>query len=90
MFAIADQHLALVQQVSALGPVDHVVHAIGNVDQLIVIEAHQLGVGDIEIGVVTGDDGIVNHRAGQLHGALDAARDNGKRIDDATRRFRFR
>ena len=90
MLAVADQHLALVQQVSALGPVDHVVHAIGDVDQFIVIQAHQLSPGNIEIRVVSGDDRVVHHGAGQFHGALHAARDNGIRVNDAARRLRFR
>jgi hypothetical protein len=90
MLAIADQHLTLVQQIGALGPVNHVVHAIGDVDQLVVIQPDEFGFAKIEIGVVTGDDGVVHYRTGQLHGALHAARDHGIRIDDAARRLRLR
>jgi hypothetical protein len=90
VLAIADQHLALVQQVGALGPVDHIVHAVGDVDHLIVIQAHQLCSGNIEIGVVTGDDRIVHHGAGQFHGALHATGNYGIWINDASRRLRFR
>jgi hypothetical protein len=60
------------------------------VDRLVVSQANNLRVGDVEIGIVFGDDGIVHDRAGEFHGALHPAGDDGIRIYDATGCIRFR
>lgn len=89
MLAVADQHLALAEHGGALGPVDRVVHAIGDVNHLVAIQPHHPGIRNIEIRVVLRDDRIVNQGAGQLKGALNATRDYGEWIDDAARRVRL-
>jgi hypothetical protein len=89
VLAIADQHLALAEQGGALGPVDRVIHAIGDVHHLVVIQPHHPGIRNIEICVVPSDYWIVNHRTGQLEGALNATRDYGEWIDHTTGRVRF-
>lgn len=58
--------------------------------RLVVSQAHKLGVGDVEIGVMLGDDRIVHNRAGELPSALHTAGYDGVRINNAMRGVRFR
>jgi hypothetical protein len=70
--AVGENLLAFAKLDLFVGPKDVVAHAVRDIDQAILIEGHNLSVFNVEVGVVSGDNGIVAGGHSKFLGAFDA------------------
>jgi hypothetical protein len=83
--AIGEKLLTFVQLNFLVGPKHFAAHAIGNIDGEIAVESHHASLGDVEIGVVRGDNGIIASGGGEFLRVLGASGNYGVWIKAALR-----
>lgn len=76
VLAVGEYLFAFAKLDLLVGPKDVVAHAVRHIDQAILIEGYDLGVLDVEIGVMSSDYRIVARGGSKLLGALDATGDH--------------
>lgn len=83
--AIGEKLFAFVQLNFFVGPKHFAAHAVGNIDGEVAVESHHASLGDVEIGVVRGDNGIVASGGGEFLRVLGASGNYGVWIEAALR-----
>jgi hypothetical protein len=77
VLAVRQDLLALTELDLLVGPKDAVAHAVGDIDQAILVESDDTSIFYIEIGIMGSDDRVVVGCRFKFLGAFDASRNYG-------------